>query len=906
MEFAEPPAKASLCCEDTPEGSPPTYAMYEALKESCQNNASYFQPDDSENGQRLYQGFMTLIDHIDTVWPLVDHVRKVAPLYDFDAKSPGNGYRSFVSVVDSCVLNGLKLSRQVCTGRDALLFRKGYFVKEVESNGQLLASLGTCLHHLQTLLSWAPPGELFPTEPHSPEELFSQADTINQYCFYGRCLGFQFLPSMRNILKGISICMAGFSEAYYSHGNLISSMWTGGQYLIDPEMRARRIVNISQSASVEFCKAFWFLAESEIMRRVPSLMSSTVAVNKLITIPPEPLAVTTKDGKQLTVLPPEVHIGLQGLNVRLISVNKRMGMSDESSSNLPPAEGVVFHCHGGGFVAQSSKSHETYLREWAAKLNMPILSVDYSLAPQAPFPRALEEVYYAYCWLLNNFKLIGTTGKRIVFAGDSAGANLIAGCTLKILSSGLRTPEGLFMAYAPLLVSFIPSPARLLCLMDPLLPFGFMMRCLKAYASPNTKGKDEKHPNKVNTPSNATSPVEGNGFLRVSPSQGKRIVFAGDSAGANLIAGCTLKILSSGLRTPEGLFMAYAPLLVSFIPSPARLLCLMDPLLPFGFMMRCLKAYASPNTKGKDEKHPNKVNTPSNATSPVEGNGFLRVSPSQEGISSGPSSFEEVSPSDLAELQAHKSGSERRQSADTTISGGSLLSEHTATGISPTEDKSQQYVSDFLDKYVFNSDTDSEGRKLSVVKANKKLQRDTESESTLVGEPPLIQDQEHRDKKRIKARISEAATGLMGAMSSRLAYITGSNNIRPTQEELSVRSNLDALIARSPSDEFIFSVPRDPLLSPYWADDDLLKRFPPVRLLTVHLDPCLDDCVMFAKKLKGLGNEVGIDVLEGLPHGFLNFSLMAKEANEGSKLCVERIKQLLDLENPTTPENNHL
>nr|XP_032517937.1 hormone-sensitive lipase isoform X2 [Danaus plexippus plexippus] len=796
MEFAEPPAKASLCCEDTPEGSPPTYAMYEALKESCQNNASYFQPDDSENGQRLYQGFMTLIDHIDTVWPLVDHVRKVAPLYDFDAKSPGNGYRSFVSVVDSCVLNGLKLSRQVCTGRDALLFRKGYFVKEVESNGQLLASLGTCLHHLQTLLSWAPPGELFPTEPHSPEELFSQADTINQYCFYGRCLGFQFLPSMRNILKGISICMAGFSEAYYSHGNLISSMWTGGQYLIDPEMRARRIVNISQSASVEFCKAFWFLAESEIMRRVPSLMSSTVAVNKLITIPPEPLAVTTKDGKQLTVLPPEVHIGLQGLNVRLISVNKRMGMSDESSSNLPPAEGVVFHCHGGGFVAQSSKSHETYLREWAAKLNMPILSVDYSLAPQAPFPRALEEVYYAYCWLLNNFKLIGTTGKRIVFAGDSAGANLIAGCTLKILSSGLRTPEGLFMAYAPLLVSFIPSPARLLCLMDPLLPFGFMMRCLKAYASPNTKGKDEKHPNKVNTPSNATSPVEGNGFLRVSPSQ--------------------------------------------------------------------------------------------------------------EGISSGPSSFEEVSPSDLAELQAHKSGSERRQSADTTISGGSLLSEHTATGISPTEDKSQQYVSDFLDKYVFNSDTDSEGRKLSVVKANKKLQRDTESESTLVGEPPLIQDQEHRDKKRIKARISEAATGLMGAMSSRLAYITGSNNIRPTQEELSVRSNLDALIARSPSDEFIFSVPRDPLLSPYWADDDLLKRFPPVRLLTVHLDPCLDDCVMFAKKLKGLGNEVGIDVLEGLPHGFLNFSLMAKEANEGSKLCVERIKQLLDLENPTTPENNHL
>ena len=77
MAFAESPAKASLCCEGSQDGAPPTYAMYEALKDSCQNNATYFQPDDTENGQRLYQGFMTLMDHVDTVWPLVDHVRKV-------------------------------------------------------------------------------------------------------------------------------------------------------------------------------------------------------------------------------------------------------------------------------------------------------------------------------------------------------------------------------------------------------------------------------------------------------------------------------------------------------------------------------------------------------------------------------------------------------------------------------------------------------------------------------------------------------------------------------------------------------------------------------------------------------------------------------------------------------------
>lgn len=40
------------------------------------------------------------------------------------------------------------------------------------------------------------------------------------------------------------------------------------------------------------------------------------------------------------------------------------------------------------------------------------------------------------------------------------------------------------------------------------------------------------------------------------------------------------------------------------------------------------------------------------------------------------------------------------------------------------------------------------------------------------------------------------------------------------------------------------------------------------------MDPCLDDCVTLAKKLKSLDNDVTLDVLKGLPHGFLNFSMV--------------------------------
>ena len=48
-----------------------------------------------------------------------------------------------------------------------------------------------------------------------------------------------------------------------------------------------------------------------------------------------------------------------------------------------------------------------YLRQWAKDTHTPILSVDYSLAPELPFPRQLEEVFFAYCWAMKNAHLLG-------------------------------------------------------------------------------------------------------------------------------------------------------------------------------------------------------------------------------------------------------------------------------------------------------------------------------------------------------------------------------------------------------------------------------------------------------------------------------------------------------------------
>jgi len=51
---------------------------------------------------------------------------------------------------------------------------------------------------------------------------------------------------------------------------------------------------------------------------------------------------------------------------------------------------------------------------------------------------------------------------------------------------------------------------------------------------------------------------------------------------------------------------------------------------------------------------------------------------------------------------------------------------------------------------------------------------------------------------------------------------------------------LDSLMQRSPSDELHFTVPRDPYLSPYWASDEVLKQFPPTKIVvSVKCDVCI-------------------------------------------------------------------
>lgn len=127
------------------------------------------------------------------------------------------------------------------------------------------------------------------------------------------------------------------------------------------------------------------------------------------------------------------------------------------------------------------------------KLDVPILSIDYSLAPEAPFPRAVEEVFYAYCWALKNPEQIGWTGENVIVVGDSAGGNLVTSIVIQCIEREIRKPKGLFFIYTPHWVGFPVTPARFLSLIDPVLPFGFTSRLIKSYCDePGSAERDNE------------------------------------------------------------------------------------------------------------------------------------------------------------------------------------------------------------------------------------------------------------------------------------------------------------------------------------------------------------------------------------------------------------------------------
>jgi len=103
-----------------------------------------------------------------------------------------------------------------------------------------------------------------------------------------------------------------------------------------------------------------------------------------------------------------------------------------SSAGLP----IVVYFHGGGWILGSPESHDLPAARLCAGADVAVLSLDYRLSPESMFPDALMDCLAAVTWVAEAGREAGLDADRLALAGDSAGANLVAGLCLWIRDHG--------------------------------------------------------------------------------------------------------------------------------------------------------------------------------------------------------------------------------------------------------------------------------------------------------------------------------------------------------------------------------------------------------------------------------------------------------------------------------------
>ncbi|KAM5134173.1 hormone-sensitive lipase isoform 1-T1 [Callospermophilus lateralis] len=753
--------------------------MTQSLVTLAEDNMTFFSSQGpGETARRLSNVFAGVREQALGLEPALGSLLSVAHLFDLDPETPANGYRSLVHTARCCLAHLLHKSRYVASNRRSIFFRTSHNLAELEAYLAALTQLRALAYYAQRLLATNQPGGLFfEGDEGLTADFLREYVTLHKGCFYGRCLGFQFTPSIRPFLQTISIGLVSFGEHYKRNesglGVTASSLFTSGRFAIDPELRGAEFERITQNLDVHFWKAFWNITEIEVLSSLANMASATVRVSRLISLPPEAFEMPlTSDSKlTVTISPPLAHTGPGPVLIRLISYDLREGQDSEELNSMVKSEGprilelrprpqqtsrsrsLVVHFHGGGFVAQTSKSHEPYLKSWAQELGAPIISIDYSLAPEAPFPRALEECFFAYCWAVKHCALLGSTGERICLAGDSAGGNLCFTVALRAAAYGVRVPDGIMAAYPATMLQSAASPSRLLSLMDPLLPLSVLSKCVSAYAGAET----EEHPN------SDEKALGMMGLVRRDTSLLLRDLRLGASSWLN-----------------------------SFLE----------------FSGQKSQKTSAPTVEKEENEAPRES---------------MRRSVSEAALAQpeGPVGTDSLKILTLKDLNL-KSSSETSETPEMSLSVETL-------GPSTPSD-----VNFFL----------------------------------------------RPEDAREEAEAKEGLSAKDGSSRVSNAFPEGFHPRRTSQGATQMPLYSSPIV-------------KNPFMSPLLAPDNMLKTLPPVHIVACALDPMLDDSVMFARRLRALGQPVTLRVVEDLPHGFLSLASLCRETRQAAELCVERIRLIL-------------
>lgn len=139
---------------------------------------------------------------------------------------------------------------------------------------------------------------------------------------------------------------------------------------------------------------------------------------------------------------------------------------------------LILYCHGGGYSTGSSIYARTLTTKLASSTSMDVICFDYRLAPEHPYPSALEDAVKVWDYLM----LLGYGARDIILAGDSAGGNLALALVLKLKQEERLLPRGVLLMspWTDLTVSGESHASK--AAFDPVLNAGYLQEMIANYA----------------------------------------------------------------------------------------------------------------------------------------------------------------------------------------------------------------------------------------------------------------------------------------------------------------------------------------------------------------------------------------------------------------------------------------
>lgn len=139
---------------------------------------------------------------------------------------------------------------------------------------------------------------------------------------------------------------------------------------------------------------------------------------------------------------------------------------------------VILYCHGGGYSTGSHIYARTLTTKLAASTSMDVLSFDYRLAPENPYPAATEDAMKAWDYLM----LLGHGARDVIIAGDSAGGNLALSLVLKLKEQERLLPRGLVLMSPWTDLTSSGKTHKTRAEVDPVLDADYLKRMITNYA----------------------------------------------------------------------------------------------------------------------------------------------------------------------------------------------------------------------------------------------------------------------------------------------------------------------------------------------------------------------------------------------------------------------------------------